>query len=350
MARCVTVVAMLAARLALSSALLAAAVALSTEGSAPPVFDEPRVVGRLLDVDGEPYVGEVSFGSRVVFSQPSGTAFGVTVTTDASGAFDFCATRRKRRGTELAWTLTPRGSVSHDFFATAAHSARRAVGTLVFEGGEDGAVIGDIGTVQLVEAPRVASLHIECPVATTHEVVIGESDYENSSDGPFLFPYHALEVATGTTVDLFSWSTADRWYVFTRPATPRAEELMAAIERDQDLALFSCECFQVCISIDAPPTAQGAQRALFVVMPLRSATTGTRLGPHEEVGIHWISLGMQRRRGPVVFQLGHAEREFDLYLPGGLHRFEYWEYEHVLEGPRLVASAPVFVDRFVDLR
>jgi hypothetical protein len=343
---------MLAARLAFSSAVLAAALALSTGGSAPAAIDEPRVVGRLLDVDGEPYVGEITFSSRIVFSKSFGSGFLVTTTTDTTGAFafDFRLARRKSRGTELAWTLTPRGSVYDDQFALAASATRRAIGTLVFEGGEDGAVIGDIGTVQLAEAPRVASLHIECPVATTHEVVIDESDYTNGNVGPFHFPYHAVEVATGTTVDLFSWSAADRWHVFTNPATPRAEDLMAAIERDQDLVLFARECFQVCISIDAPPTAQGAQRALFLVMPLRSATTGTRLGPHEEVGIHWISLGIERRRGPDVFQLGYKEREFDLYLPAGLHHFEYWEYEHVIDGPRLHASAPVFVDRFVDLR
>jgi hypothetical protein len=85
-------------------------------------------------------------------------------------------------------------------------------------------------------------------------------------------------------------------------------------------------------------------------MPLLSATTGTRLGPHDDPVGHWLAIGMQRRGGPWVFHLDATERELDLHLPADLYRFEFWDYEHVLEGPRLLASAPVFVDRFVELR
>jgi hypothetical protein len=357
---------MLAARLALSSTVLAAALALSFGGSAPAAFDasapaevfagsidQARFVGRLLDVDGEPFVGEITLDCRIDFPESAARPYEVTSRTDASGAFDVAirTPRRYSRPTDFAWTLAPRSSRLYGDFALASHEARRAAGTLAFESGEDGAVIGDIGAVQLVEAPRVGSLRIDGPIATTHAVAVHEDRFEyGQKAGPFDNPFEVFDVETGSTVELFSWSTADRWHVFTNPAARRAEHLLAVIERGQDLVLFSRECFEVCVSIDAPPTAEGALRSHLVVMPLLSATTGTRLGPHDDPVGHWLAIGMQRRGGPWVFHLDATERELDFHLPADLYRFEFWDYDHVLEGPRLLASAPVFVDRFVELR
>jgi hypothetical protein len=360
---------MLAARLALSSTVLAAALALSFGGSAPATFDasapsdrfagsidHPRFVGRLLDVDGEPFVGQITLNCRIDFPESAAMPYEVNSRTDASGAFDVTVgtPRRFSRPTNFAWILAPQNSRLYGDFALASHEARRAAGTLAFESGDDGAVIGDIGAVQLVEAPRVGSLRIDGPVATTHAVAVHEDRFKNSPMvGPFENPFEVFDVETGSTVELFSWSTTDRWHVFTKPASPRAEALQAVIERGQDLVLISRELLNVCVTIDPPPPDRDGRTTALVVQPVTTAVTARALfvDPASNIDLAWIThLELPSRDGTHRFVIDRSRRDLELHLPAGIYRFEYWQREHLFDGPLLATTAAVAVDRFVDLR
>jgi len=365
---------MLAARLVLPTTALVAALALSIGGSAslahdallqpatqPSALLEPRrarphIVGRLLDVGGEPFVGGFTLSTRFEFPDSSTMSLNVGASTDATGAFDFelRSPRVHKPGTDLTWSIAPDDAAPSVDFVVAGKDARRAVGTLTFESGADGAVIGDIGTVQLLEAPRVASMRIDGPVATTHAVVIDESDFGRSKYGPFDYPHtEPFSVATGSTIELFSWSTATRWHVFTDPASPRAEALTAVVERGHDLVLTSRELLRVCVAIDLPPPAIDARSARLVVQPITAAVTPSAIvvDPTRDPALEWLmNFEVPARHGATIHRLLLSSHEFELYLPAGIHRIEYWQKEHASNGPLLAATAPVFVDRWVELR
>jgi hypothetical protein len=363
---------MLAARLALSSTVLAAALAIggfaslahdallqpATQPSAllEPRRARPHIVGRLLDVGGEPFVGGFTLSTSFDFPDSSSTSLNVWASTDATGAFDFelRAPRVHRPGTDLTWSIAPDDAAPSVDFVLAGKDARRSVGTLTFESGADGAVIGDIGIAQLLEPPRVASLRIDGPVATTHAVVLDESDFGPSKYGPFDYPHtEPFSVATGSTIELFSWSTATRWRVFTDPASPRAEALTAVVERGNDLVLTSRELLRVCVTIDLPPPTVDARSARLVVQPITAAVTPSAIvvDPTRDPAREWIvNFEVPARHGATIHRLLLSSHEFELYLHAGIHRIEYWRREHVSDGPLRAATAPVFVERDVELR
>ena len=360
---------MLAARLAFSSAVLAAALALSTGGAAPVAFDasaasealpaptyRPRVIGRLLDVDGEPFVGDIDLHLGLVPSEPSPPTICNSGRASTDGAFEIAPShpRALTPGTELEWFIQPCDSQRFGEFTLDARAGRRAAGSLTFAIDDAGVITADLGTVQFAEAPRVATLRIDGPVDTTHRVAIRPSGFGSAKYGPFddgiTTPF---ETTTGRTIELFSWSTAERWLLFTDPATPRAEALTAVVERGQGLVLTSRELLRVCVAIDLPPSAVDARSARLVVQPITAAVTPSAIvvDPTHDPALEWIvNFEMPARHGATIHRLLLSSHEFELYLHAGIHRIEYWRSEHVADGPLLAATAPVFVERDIVLR
>jgi hypothetical protein len=360
---------MLAARLAFSSAVLAVAFALSTGGAAPAAFDasatpealpapsyRPRVIGRLLDVDGEPFVGDIDLHLGLVPSDLSPTLICNSGRASAGGAFEIAPSHSLALtpGTQLEWFIEPRDALRFGEFTLDAREGRRAAGSLTFAIDDAGIITANLGTVQFAEAPRVAALCIDGPVATTHRVEIRASDYRSSKYGPFDDGFtDPFDVTTGRTIELFSWSTADRWLLFTDPATPRAEALTAVVERGRDLVLTSRELLRVCVAIDLPPPAVDAGSARLVVQPITAAVTPSAIvvDPTRDPAREWIvNFEVPARHGATIHRLLLSSHEFELYLHAGIHRIEYWRREHVSDGPLRAATAPVFVERDIVLR